>query len=92
MCFFTLAEYASLRQKEPLTTLKHISCRKYSFEKLTEFPQGNNVVDAVASNIDCFLWRDTCVSSTQPNMPNRSKQCLFPPRNTKVAGTIHLKN
>jgi hypothetical protein len=72
--------------------VKHVSCRKYSFEKLTEFPQGNNVLYAVASNIDGYLWRDTCVSSTQPDTPIRSKQSLFPPRNIKVAGTIHFKN
>jgi hypothetical protein len=41
--------------------------RKYSFETLTKFSQGNNVKDAADSNIDCFLCRDACVSSTQLN-------------------------
>jgi hypothetical protein len=27
------------------------------------------VLDATASNIDVLLWRDTCVSTTQPNNP-----------------------
>jgi hypothetical protein len=50
------------------------------------------VLDAVTSNIDGYLRRDTCVSSTQPNKPNRSKQYLSPPRNIEVAGNIHFKN
>jgi hypothetical protein len=28
---------------------------KYSFEDLTQFSQGNNVIDAAASNIDGFF-------------------------------------
>jgi hypothetical protein len=35
------------------------------------------VVDAAASTIDCFLWRDTFVSSTQLNRPIRRKQSVF---------------
>jgi hypothetical protein len=38
-------------------------CRKYSFQKLTQFSQANNVVDVVASHMDDFLSRDTYVSS-----------------------------
>jgi hypothetical protein len=38
--------------------------RKHSLQKLTQFSQGKNVVDAPASNIDGFLSRDTRVSST----------------------------
>jgi hypothetical protein len=34
------------------------------YSKLTQYSQGNNVLDALASNIYCFLWRVTCVSST----------------------------
>jgi hypothetical protein len=33
-------------------------CR-YSFHKLTQFSQGNKVLDPTASNIDGFLPRDT---------------------------------
>jgi hypothetical protein len=36
-------------------------CRKYSCQKLSQFSQGNNVLDAPASNLDGFLCRDTCV-------------------------------
>jgi hypothetical protein len=31
--------------------------------------QSNNFLDAEASNIHAFLWRDTCVSSTKLNRP-----------------------
>jgi hypothetical protein len=44
--------------------LKHLSCRKYSFHKLTLFSQGNNALAAPASNTDCALLRNTFVSST----------------------------
>jgi hypothetical protein len=40
---------------------------------------GNNVQDAAASNIDGFLWRDACVSSTQLNRPFGNKMSLSPP-------------
>jgi hypothetical protein len=63
-----------LEQNEPFTTLKTMISRKYSFRKQTPVSQGNNVLDASASNIDAFLWRDTCVSSTQRNRPIGSKQ------------------
>jgi hypothetical protein len=35
-------------------------CRQYSFQKLAQFSQRNNVLDALASHIDRFLWRDMC--------------------------------
>jgi hypothetical protein len=68
-----------LEQNELFSTLKTMICRKYSFQKLNEFSQGNNVPDVPASNSDGFLWRDTCVSSTQLNRPICRKQSLFPP-------------
>jgi hypothetical protein len=37
--------------------------------KRTQFSQGNNVVDAAASNRDRFLSQDICVSSTQLKRP-----------------------
>jgi hypothetical protein len=39
-------------------------CRKYSFQKLTKFAQGNNVLAAPSSNSEGFLLRDVCISST----------------------------
>jgi hypothetical protein len=56
-------------QRKPTSTSKNQSCRKYSFKKLSQFPQGNNVLDAEAYNIYGFLWRVTYVSSTQLNRP-----------------------
>jgi hypothetical protein len=54
-----------LKQREPISPLKILSCRKYSFQKLTKFSQEKNALDVPASNVDVFLWRDTCVSSSQ---------------------------
>jgi hypothetical protein len=59
----------NLEQTEPISTLKTVICRKYSFQKFTQFLLGNNVLDPNASNTDDFLWRDTCVSSSQLNRP-----------------------
>jgi hypothetical protein len=55
MCFFTSAEESNLEQKEHSSTLKTVIHRKYSFETLTEFSLGNNVVDAEGSKIEGFL-------------------------------------
>jgi hypothetical protein len=32
MCFFNSAEYTYLEQTKLISTLKHLSCRKYSFQ------------------------------------------------------------
>jgi hypothetical protein len=69
MFSFNLPEKADLEQIGPISTLKHLSCKKYSFQNLNQFSQGNNMLDAAVSNIPDFLWRDTCVSSTQPIGP-----------------------
>jgi hypothetical protein len=63
---------------EPISTLKTMICREYSFQQLTKFSQGNNVLDAATSNIGGFLWRGTCVSSTQLSRHIWSKQNLTP--------------
>jgi hypothetical protein len=44
-----------LKQNEPFFTLKIGICGKYSFPKLTQFSQGNNVLEAAASSIDGLL-------------------------------------
>jgi hypothetical protein len=84
ICFFNLAEEAYLEQNEPFSTLKTMICRKYSFQKQTQFSQGNNVLDATASNIDGFLWRGSCVFSIQLNRPIWSKQSLCTPWTHKL--------
>jgi hypothetical protein len=73
MGFFKSDEYTYWEQK-PNSTFKNVSCRKDFFQKLTKFSQGNNVLYGAASNRDGFLWRDTCVSSTQLNRPIRIKR------------------
>jgi hypothetical protein len=75
----TLLKRQYLEQTEPMSTMKHISCRKYSFQKLTPFSQGNNVQDGSVSNTHGFLWRDTCVSASQLNRPFWNKEILSPP-------------
>jgi hypothetical protein len=79
MYFYNLVEWAFLQQNEPISTLKTMIFRKYSFQKLTQFSEGNNVLDAPASNTDGFPSRDTCVSSTHMNRPIWSKQSVYPP-------------
>jgi hypothetical protein len=38
--FLNTAEYADLEEREPISTREKLHCRKYSFQKLTQFPQG----------------------------------------------------
>jgi hypothetical protein len=56
--------------------------RKYSFQKLNQISQGNKVRDAAASNLDGFLLRDICVSSTQVNRPIWNSLSISPPWKT----------
>ena len=56
----------------------NLCCRKYSFQNLTQFLQGNNVIHALASDTDSFLSTDTCVSSTELNRRIWNKICLSP--------------
>jgi hypothetical protein len=48
--FFNWVEYAYLDQTEPMSTLKHLRGRKYSFQKVTQLSQGSNVLDVRASS------------------------------------------
>jgi hypothetical protein len=59
---------------------------------LTQCTQGNNVLDAATSNIGGFLWRDTCVSSTQLNRPIWNKVSLSTPSKLWFVGSIPFKN
>jgi hypothetical protein len=42
-------------RKHPISILPNQSCRKCSFQNLTQFSQGNNVLDAPTSNINGFF-------------------------------------
>jgi hypothetical protein len=55
MCFFSSALQAYLERKEPISNLKNPNCRKYSFQQLTPFSQGNNVLEAAAYNKMVFF-------------------------------------
>jgi hypothetical protein len=79
MGFFNSAEYTLREQTELFFTLNQLCCRKYFCQKLMQFSQENNVLDAAASNKDSFLWRDICVSSTQMKRHIWSKERQSPP-------------
>jgi hypothetical protein len=44
-----------LEENEHFSTLKTMIGSKYSFQKLTHFSQGSNLVDAAASKTDVFF-------------------------------------
>jgi hypothetical protein len=64
---------------EQISTMKILFWKKYSFEKLTQFQQGNNVPDTFASTTHGFLSRETSVSSTYLNRPVWNKISPSPP-------------
>jgi hypothetical protein len=72
--------------------LKNISCMSYSFQKLTQFSERNNVPDAHNSDTNGFLLSDTCISSTHLQRPIWNKESVSPPWKLSVAGSIPFKN
>jgi hypothetical protein len=66
--------------------------RKYSFQKQTQFLQGNKVLDASASNTDGFLSRNRCLLLTQLNRSIWRKMSLSPSWKFWLAGRIPFKN
>jgi hypothetical protein len=58
---FNFTEVACLEVTDPISTFKHLSSRQYSFQNQNQFSQGNKMLDVANSNIDGFLWRDSCV-------------------------------
>jgi hypothetical protein len=63
------------------STLKSLFGSQFFFQKLIQFSARINVLHASHSNIDAFLFRDTCGSSTQLNRPIWQKMCVFPLEN-----------
>jgi hypothetical protein len=59
--------------------------------KITQFPQENNELGAVASNIGGFFWRDTCVSTAQVNRPVWSKHTYLLLETPKLREEFILK-
>jgi hypothetical protein len=82
--FLQISWIALFGTKRTYLYLEKPSCRKYSFQKLTKFSQGINVLDVPHSNIDAFRSRDTCVSSTQLNNTNWNKMFVSPLNKTKL--------
>jgi hypothetical protein len=77
MGFFNSAERAYFKQRA-YHHLENPKMQEVLLQKLTQFSQGNNVLEDAASNIDGFLWRDTSFSSTQLNSPFCNKGSLSP--------------
>jgi hypothetical protein len=73
-----------LEKRVLISTLKTKICWIFSFQKLTQFSQRNNALEAPASNIDGFLCIDTCVSSIQLNRHIWGKQSILPPETPKL--------
>jgi hypothetical protein len=65
--------------------------RKYSFQKLTQFSQGNKVLHDHSSNTDVFLSRDSCVSSNQLNRSIWGNKRCNPPWKLWFAKNIPVK-
>jgi hypothetical protein len=53
--FVHSARQIYLQQREPVSTLKTLSCRKWSSQNLTLFSQGNHVLAGAPSLIDGSL-------------------------------------
>jgi hypothetical protein len=78
--FLQLTKIFLFGTRKPIPSLKNLSCRRYSFQKLTEFSQGNNVLYGEANTIDGFLcsyW---------------NKYSLSPPSKTSNAERISFEN
>jgi hypothetical protein len=64
MFFYNSAEKAIMEENECFSSLKILIGRQYSFQKLTQFSQGNKLPDACPPKFDGFLSRETRDSST----------------------------
>jgi hypothetical protein len=51
--------------KISLHHIENSDLQEVFLRKTNSLLTGKHMLDAAASNIDDFLWRDTCVSSTQ---------------------------
>jgi hypothetical protein len=77
--FIPLSSRGLLGTNRAQLHLKNLHSRNSSFQKLTEFSKGNNVLYAHAYNAEGFPWRETHVSSIQLNRPISKKESLSPP-------------
>jgi hypothetical protein len=79
MCFFNSIEESYFEKGEDISPLKNLIGGQYSFLKVTQFSQGNNLLTAPASYLYGFLSRDICVSSTQIDRLIWNKMYISPP-------------
>jgi hypothetical protein len=47
MGFLKRADYAPLEKQELISNVKNLSCRRNTFQKLTQFSLGNKVIDGL---------------------------------------------
>jgi hypothetical protein len=63
--------------KQAIYPLEILSSRKNSFQKLSKFSKGINVLGVAPSNIDGYLRTDKCASSTEQNRPISKKRAYL---------------
>jgi hypothetical protein len=68
--FHQLSRAGLVGKAGPISALKILRCRKNFFQKLSQFSQGINVLDTLASNTDGFLSKYECVPSPRLNKNN----------------------
>jgi hypothetical protein len=71
--------------------LENLLCRKYYFKELTLFSQGNNGLDAAASNTYGLLCSDTCVFDVSL-ISVFGRNSLSTPLKTIIVGGFPFKN
>jgi hypothetical protein len=71
--------------------LKHLSFKTIPYKK-TQFSKVINALDAPDSKLDGFLYRDTCVSSTQRSRPVWSKKAFLHLRKYDLQEVFLSKN
>jgi hypothetical protein len=91
MCFITELK-RPIWNKRSLSPLENSDFRKYSFEELTQFSPGNNVLGVAGCNTHALLSRDSSVSSTQLNRPTWIKISLSLASKRSFAESIPFKN
>jgi hypothetical protein len=79
MCLLNSIDSAYLEKREDVH-LETPNLQEGFLTKTTHLSQGNNELEAPASNIDGFLSRDKCGSSTLLNRPIWKTMSLFQPR------------
>jgi hypothetical protein len=72
--------------------LKYLRGGQYSFQKVTQFSQQNNVLFTTPSNIEGFLLRDICVSSIHLKRPILKIVKVSPTWESCEIGTVPFRN